>query len=271
MNKVTIRSLRTPTLSNCNLRVNKVHQLASDHALKIYKSNSIYTFIPKNACSTMRYSLALENGMIKGEDGIDWIHKNNQIFSTNLESLVLANYTFVILRCPYARLVSAFLDKVVTQKSKILKIPELMENPAKMEAISFTYFVKKLKINRLLNQNVHWRSQTDFLIYDTYDDYFCLEEFDKAETTLKNKIDFNVFDARKLTNHGTDQLNIESTISNSFKLKLKELEELKSQGIIPDPKGFYNDEIKSSVDTIYKHDIVFYKEKFGDKNIMFKN
>ena len=40
------------------------HQFAARHALNIYKSSSIYSFIPKCACSTMRLSLAKANGLI---------------------------------------------------------------------------------------------------------------------------------------------------------------------------------------------------------------
>ena len=41
---------------------NAAHQFAAQHALSIYAADAIYSFIPKNACSTMRYTLAIANG-----------------------------------------------------------------------------------------------------------------------------------------------------------------------------------------------------------------
>ena len=52
-----------------NLRLNPKHQVAASHALNIYSSGAIYTFIPKNACSTMRLSLAIANGCSR----IEWL------------------------------------------------------------------------------------------------------------------------------------------------------------------------------------------------------
>ncbi len=98
------------------LRDNRKHQVAAAHALKIYKSGSIYTFIPKNACSTMRLSLAIANCCIADASSFEWIHENNETFRANLEDMVCAAYTFVILRDPFARLASYFLDKVVAQR-----------------------------------------------------------------------------------------------------------------------------------------------------------
>jgi len=50
------------------------HQFAASHALSIYGARAIYTFIPKNGCSTMRLSLGIANGALTGPEDIDWIH-----------------------------------------------------------------------------------------------------------------------------------------------------------------------------------------------------
>ena len=49
-----------------NLAQNVAHGFSAGYALSIYPSDSVYSSIPKNACSTMRYSRALENGAIEG-------------------------------------------------------------------------------------------------------------------------------------------------------------------------------------------------------------
>ena len=70
---------------------NKKHQFAAAHALNIYSSNTIYSFIPKNACTTMRLSLALENGCIQSIKDFNWIHRNNATFSASLRNFKQLN------------------------------------------------------------------------------------------------------------------------------------------------------------------------------------
>ena len=61
----------------------------------------------------MRISLAKENGCSTEDCDFYWIHHNNQVFKADSRDLVTASYTFTIVRCPYVRLVSVYLDKFV--------------------------------------------------------------------------------------------------------------------------------------------------------------
>ena len=81
------RLFRFARTSHAGLHANARHQLAAGHALRIYHSNAIYSFIPKNACSTMRLSLAIANCCIRDAADFNWIHQNNATFSANLEAL----------------------------------------------------------------------------------------------------------------------------------------------------------------------------------------
>ena len=92
---------------------NAAHQFASQHALSFYAADAVYSFIPKNACSTMRYTVGMANGAIAGPEQFNWIHANNLTFRASLAELAKAKYTFVILRDPYLRVASCFLDKMV--------------------------------------------------------------------------------------------------------------------------------------------------------------
>ena len=56
---------------DCKLSENAEHAFAERHALNVYKSNSIYSFIPKNACSTLRLSLAVANGVVTDGDCLE--------------------------------------------------------------------------------------------------------------------------------------------------------------------------------------------------------
>jgi hypothetical protein len=59
---------------------------------------AIYSSIPKNACSTLRFSVALANGCVAEGADVNRIHENNETFKPTLAELVRANYAFVVLR-----------------------------------------------------------------------------------------------------------------------------------------------------------------------------
>ena len=46
-------------------KANTKHIFAQKHAMNVYAQGAIYSLIPKNACSTMRLSIAIENGCVK--------------------------------------------------------------------------------------------------------------------------------------------------------------------------------------------------------------
>lgn len=55
-------------------------QFALGHSMRIFPSNSLYTVIPKNGCSSLRYSVAVANGCVAGPENLNWIHQNNRTF-----------------------------------------------------------------------------------------------------------------------------------------------------------------------------------------------
>ena len=95
-----------------NLQGNQEHNFAIKHTCIHYKSNSVCTWIPKNGCSNLRYSISKENGVITNIEELDWIHRNNDCFNVSTKEALQANYTFIILRNPFKRLLSFFLDKL---------------------------------------------------------------------------------------------------------------------------------------------------------------
>ena len=101
------------------LEHNKEHNFAVLHTSLHYRSNTLCTWIPKNGCSNLRYAIARENGAISNIKEIQWIHTNNHSFNANTKEALQADYTFVVLRNPFKRLLSFFLDKLCTYKTRI--------------------------------------------------------------------------------------------------------------------------------------------------------
>ena len=263
-----VRFLKYSASSYGALNQNEKHSFAQKHSLSIYQSNSIYSFIPKNACSTMRTSIAYANGCIDSPQDFNWIHKNNQTFNASLSELICADYTFVILRCPYARLASVYLDKFVSKYPPAWDFYDLINREMELDNLSFTNFVNRLQKKAVQKGNIHWRPQVDFLIYQEYDDYFCLENFSEAINTLKAKIDLKIIDVRNLTNHGIDQLHL---IDNEDFSQIKPIDilNLKKDGFCPSPKSLYSEELISKVKNLYGDDLEFYRQHIDESNLMF--
>lgn len=249
-----------------NISKNQRFQFALKYSMQIYKSNSLYTIIPKNACSTMRYSIAINNGFIDSPKDIHWIHNNSNSFIADFKSLITADYTFVILRCPYARLASTFLDRFVRMTPDTFRYYANMGRHINYKTTNLTFrnFVKSLFNQSIFNSNIHWKQQVDFLIYQTYDNYFSLENFDEIVQTLKNKINLKVIDARKLTNHGIDGLNIITDNLCHSDTPIIDLINMRNNNQIIPPMTLYDTQIYSDVTILYKHDLNLYKNKIGE-------
>lgn len=250
------------------LKRNSRHNFAMSHALRIYPANAIYSFIPKNACSTLRLSLAMANGCIQKATEFNWIHHNNDTFSADLASAHAATYTFVVLRCPYARLASAYLDKIVGHYPDAWQLYDLTQRRREVSAMNFEFFIRQLRQKNIREANIHWRPQVDFLLYNHYDDYFCLEAFAEAPKVLQQKIQLAVIDARPLTRHGIGQFTQlgepgEYARHSSFQIMC-----LKQAGQCPSPLSLYTDELAAIVRTHYSDDIALYQSLFGADKLM---
>jgi hypothetical protein len=262
------RAFRYSADVNGALSGNAKHNHAERFALCIYGADAIYSFIPKNACSTLRLSIAVANGCISGPEQVDWIHANNQTFGATLRDLVCARYTFVVLRCPFTRLVSAYLDKIVERRPQAWKYLELSSGRVAIEQLTFREFCQGMRQPRVLNGDGHWRPQVQFLVYASYDDYFAVERFGEAVATLRERIGLDVIDARAHTRHGIDGYQLKEMPGAADALPL-DLLDSKRAGIVPRYRSFYDDETKGIVEKVYAQDLALYAETLGRQDLLF--
>jgi hypothetical protein len=290
-----MRTLRYARASNQRLAENAAFHYSLKHALEIYNSDSVCTFIPKNACSTLRYSIARANGAIEGEQDFKWIHENNSTFNPTLRSLIKAKYTFTIIRCPFRRLASAFLNRIVSYRDfKDLNVAAATMNPnqeglkiqkplgnrilRRMELrqwrkprfrpadLTFMDFIALLESPENLRCNVHWAPQIMALVYNEYDDWFRVEDLEEASKTLKKRIDFDLTDAQNLFKHGTTHHN--KTVIDASCLPLSELTKMKAQGTVPSHDCFYSPQAIEKVSRLYKDDLNLYISLFGSEDLL---
>lgn len=257
---INTRLLKNAKLEYCQVNQNKMHAFSSSHTLSIYPIGAVYTFIPKNACSSLRYSIAVANGFLDGVEDVKWIHKNNQTFVSTQREVCIANYTFVVLRCPFTRIASGFLNKLV---DKTFNVNDAAGNRID---INFHDFLMVIKSQQRSEMNQHWRNQSDFLHYERYDEYFSLESFPNAIKSLGNH-GLNVYDTRTKLKHDLSAL---ERIDGDFsKLKTDELKKMKDEGCLPNYKSMFGDKEIELINEIYKDDINLYKSHFGKNDLLF--
>jgi len=251
------------------LAANAAHGFAARHALVHYASGTIYSFIPKNACSTMRYSLALANHCIAGSDDWTWIHPNNGTFVATLPELVRAPASVVVLRCPHARLASVFLDKIVDKMPELWQLYRETGDGFDPDALTFRAFVALLEDDALRDGNIHWRAQTDFLVYERYTHIFALERFGTVPEVLARH-GIEVHDARGLTGHGTDAVRLirKGTFAD---MPLHELAAMKRAGQLPAHDRLYDRKLARRVARLYADDMTLYAGHLDPADLTFSS
>ena len=254
------RLLRNARLEYSPVSQNKSYTFSLAYTLSIYPLDAVYTFIPKNACSTLRYSIAIANGFLDDISDINWIHQNNPTFMSTQREVALAKYTFVILRCPYNRIASCFLNKIV---DGTINFNDASGNKV---SLNFHDFLSVIKSQNRSERNEHWRNQSDFLHYERYDEYFSLESFSEAINSLGAR-GFKVHDTRVALKH--DLSSFKKIDGNFSKMKEVELKKIKEEGAIPNYKSMFSNEEIELVNYIYSDDIKLYKSHFGDKCLLF--
>ena len=254
------RLLKNARLKHSYVGENTLHNWSSNYALSIYQINSVYTFIPKNACSTLRFSIAIANGFIKDIKDIQWIHNNNATFRSSQREASLASYTFVVLRCPYTRIASCFLDKIVDE---VISFNDEMGNKV---SLNFYEFLLHINSQQPFERDQHWRNQSDFLHYEKYDEYFSLELFSEAITSLAAH-GLVVYDTRESIKHGISNFN---KVDGDFsKMKAEEIKKMKEEGATPNYKSMFSKVEIDLVNEIYKDDMNLYKSHFGKSKLLF--
>jgi hypothetical protein len=261
MGDVAPRLLRFARRGDGALAGNHAHQFALNYAMCIYRPAAVYSFIPKNACSTLRFSIALTNGCIAGDADVNWVHENNQTFKPSLAELATAKYTFAVLRDPFRRLASCFLDKIVDKRPEAWRFQAFADYAVDLDKLNFRAFVDRLP--SMVRKNPHWRPQSDFLIYEDYDDWFCVEDFGRAVETLRDKIGFSVKDTRHLIGHSAYGHTFVDRVESFADMPVHEIADMKRRRELPAIERMFDDKVIAAVRSAYADDFAIYEARIG--------
>ena len=260
-------------LSTVNSRTdlsNDAHHRFAQKFTLYNKSNSlICTFIPKNGCSNLRYSFAMANGLIESKEEFDWIHSNNTTMMASNEELTSAAMNFIILRCPFARIASYFTDKILSSTDNVgdksYDLAQSIFTDDEESELTFEKFVDRLWHKpQLIQEDIHIKHQSDFLIMQDYDYWFDLTEFEEMKSLLKKECNFKLYDTRSLTKHTSKGF---KKADNRYfgDISTHELARLKQdQQIIPQYQSLYNDSSIEKIAILYLSDLLLYTNKINN-------
>ena len=243
-----------------NLQGNQEHDFAIKHTSVHYQSNTVCTWIPKNGCSNLRYSIAKENGAISKIDEIEWIHRNNDCFNANIKDALHADYAFVILRNPFKRLLSFFLDKLCHPQQDqpeesykhAFKVFDFTGESTFMDFVNYIW-----EHPDSIDSDEHTKPQCDFLLYRKYDSYFALENIKDAIEKINEKTGIVIEDVRDknsiFTSKGREHC---PEITNTT--KALQIKSFLDQNMVPIVENMYTGDMIKKVASLYLQDILLY-------------
>ncbi len=269
---------------NSKAAIDIYKQEITNYALINQKYKIIYLPLAKNAC-TLFITMMIKNSsewqryQDFGDNIYAYSRRHDTQFGVPDFSYFSKNdyFKFTILRNPFNRLVSAYLDKIVKYNElepfaqqvirDIQNFLNINYNPA--QSITFRQFILYLSETEDYLLNEHWRSQHTFLGREILElDYLGqFEELDSVIKFLENKFDFtittDVEDSNEFEEHITKYVEYDSNqkVCDTYPTELKFLKIL--HGGFPKATSFYTPDLIELVTNRFAKDISIYQQQFG--------
>ena len=236
-----------------------------NHNLKI-----VYCSIHKNACTLFKH-LIVDHSSRKEE--YERSQQNIHQFLASrrgniyplLSCLESSDYfKFVILRNPFARLASAYLDKFAKHpfpesfaRDVIREVQQFLGVEVNIEkSITFTQFVEYLARTKDRNLNDHWRPQNTFIGSVKFDFVGPFENLDHIIDLLQRKYGISI--KKKVSSHITNY----KDFSNDLPFHQIYPNELRTLDGMPKAWQLYTPELETIVRKRYAEDIETYEQYF---------
>lgn len=276
-NKFFARNLNVKSLKKHYHDFFKFYSFRSN--VLFYKNLNIsYNFIPKVACTTLKYSLGIANGTLLPWENPHFDRVNECIC---LSQAIHSSATkLVVLRNPYTRIVSAYLNKIadpvewfaIDLTSQALselrgidatRVQDVIQSG---QTLSFQEFILFLSQREDMVLDTHWRSQISMLAFEEYD---VTLDFDRLEETwAKSQLSWIPLVSNRP--HASDLLDMPKTeIISDNAVHLSTLHGKELLNILsasenrPSKMDFFNDpKLKEVFESRFYDDVLLYKSSF---------
>jgi hypothetical protein len=237
-------------------------------ALYSPKYNYIAYYSAKAGCSSLKH---LFIDLHKGELPLDAqsqiiTHNAKMLFAIHENVDVTKTKRFVLVRNPYLRAVSMYINKYIGENSHIKKSMREKDVTNKFgeSFLSFLKFLRSLKKKNLLNKiDGHMYEQSYEYNPNDKIQIIKLENFEeeikkfyrkkfKEDTNLLNKVEDLFSENTKSYNANKTKIQNNSEEKDVADVEFTE----KMDVVIPNYNGFYNKETKELVDSIFHDDFV---------------
>ena len=175
-------------------------------------------------------------------------------------------FKFVIVRNPWSRLVSAYLDKFVLDPKGAISSTKKIENFTykqsnssvdRQKSVNFRQFLEYIAAKEATRLNAHWRPQHLFLEGVEFDFIAKIESLSEDFLTIKEKLNLDVelpYSSARKANY-IDEEDRDNLVSYAESYA----NELRTMKKLPQYKKFYTPELVELVREKYRQDI----EMFG--------
>ncbi len=247
-----------------------------------HESKIIYCAIPKNACSLFR-SIMIENSPER-KNFNPAVHNVHVLATDSNSSLRMTNFSFldpqkkyfkfIILRNPFHRLVSAYLDKIVKPDPSDLEfyvvdlIKSIHQNLGRpydpQQSISFRQFVEFLAKKEDIELNEHWRPQHTFpgIELSQFTEVISFEQLNDSIDELAQKLKLELPERIPHMNQTVYSINQHFSNTDIANFSPKQL---KALPVFPCTQQFYTADLSKSISRRYAKDIAWYEQAFGIK------
>lgn len=245
-----------------------------------HRHKIIFCPIPKNACTLFKLMIVEHSDSQKHfQESCENIHSYTAKEGTGFGLDQLEHlrdqefFKFVILRNPFERLVSAYLDKFVKPlelepfaQAVVQDICQHLNQPLDFQrSITFRQFVDYLSNTEDGWMNEHWRPQYTFLANNLID-FDLIGQFEQLEQTLEIlEAKFNIQITRDPSEYHNkpEYRTFYQNFNHSREFHEMYPAQLRQLNGLPSAANLYTPELKERVEQRYKEDIVLYKHHFG--------